>query len=85
MSLARLKADTGNMTRAELLLQRAEKLDGVKLQAMLSRAQLYIDQRHYRQALDLLQETHKLFPRQINIVNNIRSLKNLVNNLPASV
>lgn len=71
---------SGNATHAELLYQRAEKLEGVRLQAMLSRTQLYIDQKEYGTALALLQQTHRLYPHQSNMVGNIRSLKNLVNN-----
>ena len=80
LALARTRTEEGNLSHAELLLQRAERLEGVKLQAILARAQLYVDQQDYSAALNLLQEVHSLYPRQANSTRNIQSLRNLVNN-----
>ncbi len=80
ISLASLLMDQNDFTYAELLYQRAERLQAVRLQAMLGRAQIYVNQQDYRQALNLLRETKKAFPTQHGLEDNIHTLASIVNN-----
>ncbi len=79
ISLAKLSFTTNNFAYAELLYQRAENIDIVKLPAMLGRAQIYIDQKDFLQALTLLQKARKEFPHRHDLDSNIQTLSNIVN------
>ncbi len=80
ISLAKLLFKTNQLARAELLYQRAERLSEVKLAAMLGRAQIYIEQQQYDQALTLLRQTRKVFPQRHDLDANIQTLASIVNN-----
>ncbi|NQZ23500.1 MAG: tetratricopeptide repeat protein [Colwellia sp.] len=80
ISLARVSTELNNVAHAELLYQRAERFDEVKLSAMLGRAQIYIDQQQYEQALQLLRQTRKAFPQRHDLDVNIHTLASIVNN-----
>jgi len=80
LALAKAVVKDGHISHADLLYQRAERLEGTKLQAMLARAQLYIDTQDHQAALVVLQQAHRQFPKVANITRNIQSLKNLLNN-----
>ncbi|MBV1910651.1 MAG: tetratricopeptide repeat protein [Kangiellaceae bacterium] len=80
IALAKLVTNQSDFTHAELLYQRAERLKTVRLQAMLGRAQIYINQQGFGQALDLLRKAKHEFPTQHGLEANIQSLASIVNN-----
>ena len=80
MSLAQLYRETKNTERAAMYYLRAEAVDGYAAQAMLGRAQLFINQRQYNEALTLLRKVYKSNPSRTDLLANIQSLENLLRN-----
>ncbi|MDU0355661.1 hypothetical protein RS130_18830 [Paraglaciecola aquimarina] len=80
LALAKLVTQQKQFVHAELLYQRAERIKSLQLPAMLGRAQVYIDQQDFAQALQLLRQTAKAFPKHHGLESNIRSLSQIVNN-----
>jgi tetratricopeptide (TPR) repeat protein len=80
ISLAKVLTELNNLAHAELLYQRAERFEEVKLSAMLGRAQIYINQQAYEKALQLLRQTRKTFPQRHDLDDNIQTLASIVNN-----
>lgn len=80
ISLAQLYRDTKNTERAAMYYLRAEAIEGYEAQAMLGRAQLFINQRQYGEALTLLRKVYKSNPSRTDLLANIQSLENLLRN-----
>lgn len=70
-------ASQKQFTQAETLLLRAEALDKTQKQAMLSRAQMYVDLQNFAAALSVLKSVATRYPstqgirQQIDILENI--------------
>lgn len=63
---------------AELMYIRAEAIHAVEKEAMLGRAQLYIDTRDYQAALKQLSDVLRRYPSMRDLVENIEILENVV-------
>lgn len=78
MVLADIYRETGKFSRAESLYQRAGA-DGLYRQnALISLAQLALDQEDYESALRILRDILKEFPDRTDLNRNIESLENIV-------
>lgn len=82
--LGQLQARQNNFAVAELMFERAEVIPAVKESALLSRAQLMIDQQDYPRALAILRQTQQEFPDNYRLADHINSLVNIVNTLTAN-
>jgi len=71
-------AASGAVTKAELLYIRAEAIKGNEQQALLSRAQLYIDQRDYEAALMHLRLAYQKFPELTDLKDSITVIENIL-------
>ena len=78
MELAALHEREGNYGQAELFYQRASAFDAYRERALLSLAQLAIDQNQYERALDLLRELVLRNPLRVDLRRNMEILENLV-------
>jgi tetratricopeptide (TPR) repeat protein len=78
MSLAGIHREKGNYNRAELLYQRASTYGLYRENALISLAQLALDQEDFRRALQILRDILKEFPDRTDLNRNIESLENLV-------
>ncbi|MBN1832458.1 MAG: hypothetical protein JW896_10130, partial [Deltaproteobacteria bacterium] len=77
-SLAGIHRNGRNYNRAELLYQRASAYDLYRENALVSLAQLAVDQEDFGRALKILRDTLKEFPHRTDLNRNIESLENLV-------
>lgn len=78
MDLAALHQRAGNYGQSELLYQRATAFESYREGALLSLAQLAIDQNAYDRALDLLRQIVERNPLRVDVRRNIEILENLV-------
>ena len=78
LSLAGAYQQQGNYQQAQRYYVRASAIPGIKINALLSNAQLQIEHDHYTQALDLLLEAVKLKPHRQDIRNNIQALQKII-------
>ncbi len=78
VAYAEYLAENKKPVNAELMYIRAEAIPAVEKDAMLGRAQLYIDQRDYSAALKLLAEVLKRNPSMRELVDNIETLENVI-------
>ena len=78
MSLAGIHRNRRNYNRAELLYQRASAYDLYRENALMSLAQLALDQEDFERALQILRDIRKEFPSRTDLNRNIESLQNLV-------
>lgn len=78
MSLAGIHRKKGDYNRAELLYQRASAFNLYRENAMISLAQLALDQEDFERALQILRDMLKEFPGRSDLNRNIESLENLV-------
>jgi tetratricopeptide (TPR) repeat protein len=78
MSLAGIHHNNRNYNRAELLYQRASAYDLYRENALISLAQLALDQENFARALKILRDMLKEFPHRTDLNRNIESLENLV-------
>ena len=78
MSLAGIHRNKRNYNRAELLYQRASAYSLYRENALISLAQLALDQENFERALQILRDMLKEFPRRTDLNRNIESLENLV-------
>ena len=78
MELARVYHEEGAYNEAELLFQRASAFDMYRENAILSLAQLAVDQESYARALELLRGVLESNPSRTDLRRNIDSLENLV-------
>ena len=78
MSLAGIYREKGSYNRAELLYQRASAYGLYRENALISLAQVAIDQEDYERALQILRDMLKEFPSRTDLQRNIESLENIV-------
>ena len=78
MSLADIHRNNGNYIRAELLYQRASAYGLYRENALISLAQLALDQEDFERALQILRDMLQEFPRRTDLNRNIEFLENLV-------
>ena len=75
---AKMLAASKKYTHAELLYNRAQALVSVREKALLGQAQLFIDQRNYPAALELLRKVYQEYPENRDLEHNIRSLVSII-------
>ncbi|MBU2978290.1 tetratricopeptide repeat protein [Alteromonas sp. C1M14] len=80
LTLAGLLRQQNKDERAKMYYLRAEALPDYKTRAVLGRAQIAINQRSYAEALTLLRQVYKDNPSRNDLLSNIQSLENIVNN-----
>ena len=78
MTLAGIYRENRNFNQAELLYQRASAFDGWRENALISLAQVAIDQNNYERALQVLNDVVRSNPTRSDLRRNIESLENLV-------
>jgi len=78
MALGAIQRDARNYNQAELLFQRASAYTRYRENALISLAQLAIDQDNFQRALQLLREVVSNNPARSDLSRNIDSLENLV-------
>ena len=78
MSLGDIHRGKGNYNRAELLYQRASSYALYRENALISLAQVVLDQEDYKRALQILRDIQKEFPRRTDLDRNIEALENIV-------
>jgi tetratricopeptide (TPR) repeat protein len=78
MDLAQLYGDDRDYARAEVLFQRASAFDRYRENALLSMAQLAINQEDFERALRLLRDILDANPTRIDLRRNIEALESLV-------
>jgi Tfp pilus assembly protein PilF len=78
ISLAGIHWNKRNYNRAELLYQRASSYGLYRENALVSLAQLALDQGNFERALQMLRDIQKEFPHRADLNRNIESLENLV-------
>ena len=78
LAFAAFSARQKNYVDAELLYLRAEAISASEKQAMLGRAQVYIDMHDYPAALKQMKSAYQKFPDMIELRNNIDTLENIV-------
>jgi tetratricopeptide (TPR) repeat protein len=76
--LANIYRENRNFNQAELLYQRASAFDAYRENALISLAQLAIDQNNYQRALQVLNDVVRRNPSRSDLRRNIESLENLV-------
>lgn len=65
-------------SQAELLYMRAEGIDDFTKNALLGKAQLYIDMLDYRTALEALRQAYARYPDQVGLKDNIEVLESII-------
>jgi Tfp pilus assembly protein PilF len=78
MTLAGIHGNKRNYNRAELLYQRASAYGLYRENALISLAQIALDQEDFERALRILRDMQKEFPHRTDLNRNIESLENLV-------
>lgn len=78
MTLAELHHQARDYHRAELLFQRASAYDLYRANALISLAQVAVDQDNFKRALQILRDVMREFPDRIELRRNIETLENLV-------
>ena len=78
MTLGRAYQDDRDYTRAELMFQRASAFDLYREDALVSLAQLAIDQQDFERALTLLRDVVSRNPARTDLQRNVDVLENLV-------
>jgi tetratricopeptide (TPR) repeat protein len=78
MTLGQAYQDDRDYTRAELMFQRASAFDLYRDNALVSLAQLAIDQENYERALALLRDVVSRNPARTDLQRNVDTLENLV-------
>jgi tetratricopeptide (TPR) repeat protein len=78
ISLADIHRNNRNYNRAELLYQRASAYGLYRENALISLAQLSVDQEDFERALQILRDIQREFPHRTDLNRNIESLENLV-------
>jgi tetratricopeptide (TPR) repeat protein len=82
INFAMYSVDRESYVMAEILYSRAEAIPTKAKQALLGKAQLYLDKQDHQSALSVLQNTYSRFPNlhylteQINIIKSIIRTKN---------
>jgi tetratricopeptide (TPR) repeat protein len=64
--------------KAELLYTRAESIKSKEKQALLGKAQLYLDMQDYESALTHLKSAYNKFPELYDLKDNIDSIQNII-------
>lgn len=80
LSLAELQGRRGKYIQASLFFTRAAALEGFTERALLSHAQLAIDQQDYDQALLLLRKAYRRNPAREDLNQNIKTLERIALN-----
>ena len=78
LTLAKNALDQGRRVEAELLYLRAEEVESVSFKAKLGRAQVYIYQEDYREALGLIEELLAQHPDRSDLQENAKIIRNLL-------
>lgn len=78
LKMAMLLDGTQKYTRSEIYYNRAITIKAIRQEAMLGKAQLYINQKDYATALSVLKETFKEYPGNSGLQRNIHTLANIV-------
>lgn len=78
LKMAVLLDKTQKYIRAELYYNRAIAIKTVRQEAMLGKAQLFINQKDFEAALTVLKDTFKEYPTNTGLERNIHTLANIV-------
>lgn len=78
VAYAEYLAEAKRSVEAELIYMRAEAIQTVEKEAMLGRAQLYIDQRDYTSALNILSDVLRRYPAMRELIDNIETLESVI-------
>jgi tetratricopeptide (TPR) repeat protein len=78
MTLGQAYRDERDYSRAELMFQRASAFDLHRENALISLAQLAIDQENFERALALLRDVVSRNPARTDLRRNVDTLENLV-------
>lgn len=78
ITLGRAYRDERNLNRAELMFQRASAFELYREDALVSLAQIAIDQQNFERALDLLRDVVSRNPARTDLQRNVDVLENLV-------
>jgi cytochrome c-type biogenesis protein CcmH/NrfG len=78
MALGQAYRDERDYNRAELMFQRASAFDLHRENALISLAQLAIDQENFERALALLRDVVSRNPARTDLRRNVDALENLV-------
>ena len=64
--------------KSELLYIRAQSLPEFEKQALLGKAQLYLNMQNHQGALTQLQKAHNRYPELLNLNEQIQIIKNII-------
>ena len=78
LDYAQFCAEQKQQVKAELLYIRAESIDSKEKQALLGRAQLYLNMHDYESALIHMQNAYNKFPELYDLKDNIESIQNII-------
>lgn len=78
IALAELYLGKQNFTKAELLYTRAEALDEVRKEAILGKAQVFLDNADYPSALRQLKLAYRKYPERDDLKGNIELLEDVI-------
>ena len=80
LALAELESSQQQYVQAAMHYTRAEAIEEVTERALLGHAQVALDQRDYRQAVELLRRAYQLNPTRADINQNIQTLERIIRN-----
>ncbi|MGS0497944.1 tetratricopeptide repeat protein [Pseudoalteromonas mariniglutinosa] len=78
LSLATIYQQQNQLTQARLMYVRAQALPDFQLSAWLGLAQIEIDSKNYKQALNQLKKAFNANPQRQDLLTNIRALEGLI-------
>jgi len=78
LAYAKFESDNKNYVRAEMLYARAEGIDGKEKQALLGKAQLYIDMQDYKAALPQMRAALLKYPDLLELKDSIEVVENIL-------
>ncbi|WNO10336.1 tetratricopeptide repeat protein [Teredinibacter sp. KSP-S5-2] len=78
IALAELYLGKQNFTKAELLYTRAEALDDVRKEAILGKAQVFLDNGDYPSALRQMKLAYRKYPERDDLKDNIELLEDVI-------
>ncbi len=78
LELAKLLQSRKQLSSAEILYNRAARIESTRQQALVNKAQLLINQKNYSAALNVLLETYQDFPHLNDLKTNIQAIENIL-------
>lgn len=78
VALADLQRKLKKYHKAEILYSRAEAIQSVEQEALLGKAQVYLDTADYKSALSLLRSIYRKYPRKTDLKENIELLEKTI-------